>query len=178
MPCDLGRVSSWKDKENKDSCETQWKIFYLFCFSRENIFVIMLLLWLSMQSKKYLMVCNMKKQLVISSCFLYGLLLYLYVYCKTNDESNARFTISPLKLLGFDGDLIFSLTLGSRTPILSKDFKNSKNIYFMNMSIISTFTPLLITSLHVCEACCSTFHLVSLLFFQHLFLECLPFLFR
>lgn len=39
----------------------------------------------------------------------------------------------------------------------------------MDKGIVSPFSPLLITSVHICEACCGTFHLVSPLFSQHCF---------
>lgn len=94
--------------------------------------------------------------------FLYGLHLYLYVYFKTNYESDSQPTVIPLKLVEFDGH--FSLILD-----LAKDSKNVKNIYSMNMGMVSTFIPLLITSIHICEGWCGTFYLVSTLFFQHFF---------
>lgn len=139
-------------------------------FQDKLFFVIMLLLWFSMQSRKSLKVCNMKKQLIISSWFFIWF-TPLFV-CLLQDKLWIKFNCPPSKITQiWWRSYIFSNISVKESNSVKIVFKCQKYLFYniMDMGMVSPFIPLLITSVHICEACCDTFHLVSPLFFQHCF---------
>lgn len=98
----------------------------------------------------------MKKELINFSCILYGIYLYLCIYFKRHGASHVRYPIIPAKIGGFAGDFIFSSMLTQefclyqkiKIALIHSILKNNDNSFSIEMGMVSTITPLLITSIH------------------------------